>query len=371
MVEIWVLSVGFAKDIGQGRAAEEKQCNGDWVEVFNKEVVDYVSEIRPDAVVRGFLMTLDNFQAIIDSAPADALVVNLCDGCDVDGTPGPCVMRALSKRGLRYTGASVPFFHISTYKWLMKSRFAANGVGYPRGITVFDDGSPLVEQSFEIGHLSADICQEGRDWTYVSRLRETFSRVEMTFPLFLKPADSYASVGIDSKLSIAHDFAAVESRVNSLLRQGFQAIIIEEFIEGGEYTVAVLESRGLDGERVVTAHPSQRDFRGQSAQHKFMSWTDDDVWIVDVEDKSMIEPLKQIAIASFHACEGNAYARVDIRRNNATGTLHVLEVNANCALGKGCVTDNVLSLAGVSMRDFFKTLLDTIQHLPVGPQETG
>src|ERR1700677_1577131 len=62
-----------------------------------------------------------NLDAVIAQvASEDAVVLNLCDGIEDSGTPGACVIRALERAGIRFTGADSEFYSISTSKLMMK-----------------------------------------------------------------------------------------------------------------------------------------------------------------------------------------------------------------------------------------------------------
>jgi D-alanine-D-alanine ligase len=49
--------------------------------------------------------------------------LNLCDGDEVNGTPGISVVKLLEEKGLVYTGSDEFFYHITTSKIPMKQAF--------------------------------------------------------------------------------------------------------------------------------------------------------------------------------------------------------------------------------------------------------
>jgi D-alanine-D-alanine ligase len=51
-------------------------------------------------------------------------------------------------------------------------------------------------------------------------------------------------------------------------------------------------------------------------------------------DPSLVEQLKQLSLDAFRSCGGKGYARLDIRKDEATGKLYMLEVNAQCGLSE-------------------------------------
>ena len=78
-------------------------------------------------------VTMENFASVIKSI-ADSkngktpLVLNLCDGDEVNGTPGVSVIHELEKHGLIYTGSDAYFYNITTSKIPMKKAFDKAGV---------------------------------------------------------------------------------------------------------------------------------------------------------------------------------------------------------------------------------------------------
>ena len=62
----------------------------------NSEKLDYFKELETmtrdlhlEPVLQKVVLT--NVVAVIDSIPVGEYILNLCDGCDVDGVPGPSV----------------------------------------------------------------------------------------------------------------------------------------------------------------------------------------------------------------------------------------------------------------------------------------
>ena len=78
-------------------------------------------------------VTMDNYKEIIRSIAESSngktpLVLNLCDGDEVNGTPGISVIRELEKHGLVYTGSDAHFYATTTSKIPMKKAFDKAGV---------------------------------------------------------------------------------------------------------------------------------------------------------------------------------------------------------------------------------------------------
>ena len=70
-------------------------------------------------------------------------------------------------------------------------------------------------------------------------------RVDLTFPLIVKPVAEDASIGIDDG-AVVNDMAALAERVKFLWREFRQPALVEEFIAGREFCVSVLASSPTD-----------------------------------------------------------------------------------------------------------------------------
>ena len=78
-------------------------------------------------------VTMQNYKEIIGSIKRKSgrkvpLVLNLCDGDEVNGTPGISVIHELEKNQLIYTGSDAHYYNITTSKIPMKKAFDKAGV---------------------------------------------------------------------------------------------------------------------------------------------------------------------------------------------------------------------------------------------------
>lgn len=257
------------------------------------------------------------------AAEGDLIVFNICDGTVSDGFPGIEVVAALEASSLPYTGASEDFYRVTTSKAASKERLKAAGVAT----------SPWV----------------------LARVPEDVDRAAATlpFPLFIKPDVSAGSYGIQID-SVVRDAAAAHRQFNAvragLHGQTFEddAVLIERFIEGREFTVLVVEDPrerlGLfvlaPGERVFDAAlpPSERflayeRYWGEPVPGRpIPDLPTDPCHRYALAPPDLSPALADLARRAFRAVDGTGYARVDIRLDEPSGELLVLEVNAQCGL---------------------------------------
>ena len=88
-------------------------------------------------------------------------------------------------------------------------------------------------------------------------------QVDMQFPLFVKPAREGSSMGISSH-SIVRDEAELRRQVDWVVRSYKQPALVEEYLSGREFTVAVL---GRPDARQVSFHP---ELYGEDGFHRFL-----------------------------------------------------------------------------------------------------
>jgi D-alanine-D-alanine ligase len=274
-------------------------------------------------------VTQENYQAIINDIAATTsyqtpVVLNLCDGDEVNGTPGVSVIHYLKEKQLIYTGADAAFYDNTTSKIVMKELFDKAGIPHAKwaGIT---------KRSQNLN----GIC------TYVGT------------PLIVKPAVSGGSMGLGVK-NVVHNDEELNALVQELFEGyrgwdfSFGGLVAEQFINGPEYTVFLSGSYHTPRSRKVYP-PVERIFHKDLPDtEKFLSF--DRLWETYEQEKplgeyedfyqyhlpaiSLHKKIMDLSWKAYCAVEGTGYGRIDIRMDKATGKLYVLEVNAQCGLSE-------------------------------------
>ncbi len=165
-------------------------------------------------------------------------------------------------------------------------------------------------------------------------------KLELTFPLIVKPAFEDASVGIEND-SIVENTKKLKERINYILTYFQQPVLVEEFIDGRELNVAIL------GDKDPVALPiSEIDFT-RMPDHLYNIVSYQAKWDPLHEayhktipscpaklPKKIEQKVKDTALKAFRTMGCRDYARVDMRlsKNNE---LFVLEVNPNPDLTEG------------------------------------
>jgi D-alanine-D-alanine ligase-like ATP-grasp enzyme len=223
--------------------------------------------------------------------------LNLCDGAWDEPRPGIEVVDALERLELAFTGAGTAFYEPS--REAMKRVCHYLDIPSPRGVTVRG------------GDEAASV---------LARLR---------FPLIVKHPNSYSSIGL-TPASRVQTLAELEEQIDRMA-DGFGGALVEEFVEGREFTVLVAGQAG---------HPTPKAYApvecvlpaGETLKHYDLKWRDYQLlqWR-PVADDALARQLMRISAELFQGLGGSGYARCDIRLS-ATGIPFVLEINPNCAV---------------------------------------
>lgn len=257
----------------------------------------------------------------------DAFVC-LCDGTRDEDTAGVEVVVELETLGLAYTGAGPEFFDPS--RLAQKDACTTVGVDTPRH--VFAHGE--AEASWAADHLR--------------------------FPLLVKHPNSYGSLGLVPADRVERP-AELWPRVASKVAE-FGGALIEEFVEGSEYSVLVAEPAGGNGQPrswmpVEVVFPP-----GETFKHFNLKWMDHEQFsTVPVTDAALRERLQHAAGQVFLGLDGTGYARIDLRMD-AEGRIFVLDVNPNPGIfyppGQLATADFILSQSPGGHRGFLQYILD-------------
>ncbi len=198
-------------------------------------------------------VTMKNYKEVIASIKKKSgrkipLVFNLCDGDEINGTPGVSVIDELEKSRLIYTGSDDLFYNITTSKIPMKKAFDEAGVSTAKWEII--DGS---EESIK------GICKR------------------LGAPLIIKPAVSGGSMGVSVKNVVYTDKELLE-RVKEI-KKGYRGwnlladgLFVEQFITGPEFTSFVVGSATNPAECLVYP-PVERIFHESlPEEEKFLSF---------------------------------------------------------------------------------------------------
>jgi D-alanine-D-alanine ligase len=321
-LKIWVLAPNLVT----------KDSNIDYYYDFTQSIEEYTRAFAAlDLPWIWQPVTLLDYREIIDRIAEEEregrsypVVLNLCDGDEVNGTPGVSVIRCLEEKKLVYTGSSEYFYTITTSKLPMKEAFDTAGV----------PTAPWVS-----------ITSPDQDWDAII--------AKVGVPLIVKPAISGGSMGVGVR-NVVQNAKELEEQVRQMFG-GYRGwnltadgILAEAFVTGPEFTTMITGSASIPSSCKVYP-PVERVFHESLPEtEKFLSF--DRLWEIYEEEQPMpneanffeykapavelVASLERISLDAYTAVGGTGYTRVDIRMDARNGNLYVLEVNAQCGLSE-------------------------------------
>ncbi len=225
------------------------------------------------------------------------VIFNLCDGAVGDDRPGIEVVKILEETNIPFTGASSGFYEPTRKE--MKMACIKAGIRFPRG--------------FEIYSLS-----------------ETESLKDLNFPMIVKHPNSYNSIGM-TKDSVVFNENSLIAEISRMLEK-FKGSLVEEYIDGSEYTALVVENAKQPSNPVVFQPMEVLFPEGESFKHFDLKWKSHvSMKYIPVKNAHISDKIKQMSSSMFKAMNGNGYARCDLRMNSS-GELFMLEINPNCSI---------------------------------------
>jgi len=278
------------------------------------------------------------------------IVLNLCDGDEVNGTPGISVIKSLKEEGLIFSGADEYFYRITTSKIPMKNCFDLHGIPNAQWT--------IIDEKYDAENIFNTVAP----------------------PVIVKPAVSGGSMGVGVRNVVEH-IDDLNHLIDSL-KEGYRGwdlmvdgLIAEKFIAGREFTVLICGNYN-NPDRIHVYPPVERVFHSSLPEkEKFLSF--DRLWETYETEEAMPEngnfydyesvdealgfDICQITKNAFIATGGSGYARADLRMDNESGKLYMLEINAQCGISEDenfTSIGAILRFAGITFSDLIKEILE-------------
>lgn len=289
------LTIGLLFNLGKGDPPEEGEPPDAHAELDAEHTIAAVAGALRWAGHQVVLIEGDQrVGEKLKEQPLD-IAFNMCEGIRGESRESQ-VPALLEMLGIPYTGSSVLSLAVSLDKPTAKKLLAYHGVPTPR----------------------FRVVPPGRR----ADLRG------LRFPLFVKPAHEGSSMGITPD-SVCRDRASLDEQVGRVHRLYRQDALVEEFIDGREFTVGVIGNvdplvlpiMEINFQLCPPEHGSVYSYQFKT------EWDADDYYLcpAPVSDE-LAARLRRTALDAYRALECRDLGRVDIRLGR-DGTPQVLEVN--------------------------------------------
>lgn len=270
------------------------------------ETNDY-KEISNDNYIKAFNSDLFN--------NVDLVFIGLHGKWGEDGT----VQSLLELKGLKYTGSNILSSSISMDKIMSKILFGHYGVFTPKWLS-YDKHTVNIESVKN--NIKSDI----------------------NFPCVIKPNDQGSTVG----LSVVNNENEIEDAVNLAFNYS-DKILIEEYIDGYEMTVGIIENKALP---VLEIKPKHNLYDYECKYTSGMS-----EYIVPADIPKETEQLLQAqALLAFNSLGCSGYGRVDFRVSRDYKP-YCLEVNTLPGMTSTSLVPKMAKATGIMFEDLIDRII--------------
>ena len=358
---------------------ETNDANIDYYYDYSQSIAEYTAVFAELGVVWEWKQVgMDNFKAVIDliaatvaSEGATPILLNLCDGDEINNVPGISVIHYLLEKQLLFTGADAYFYKVTTSKIPMKECFD----GY------FKNDADM--QSLKLLNNSNSTTVATPAWRAIHSMESIPTDIfnVLGTPIIVKPAISGGSMGVGIG-NVVNNWDELQQQVSKMFN-GYRGwnltdggIIAESYIKGCEFTVLIVG----DYLRKHEAHiypPVERVFHHSLPSHeRFLSF--DRLWEIYEDETAMPNDeyfyeyaspkaalhssIMELAWDAFEAVKGKGYARIDLRSDENSGQLYVLEVNAQCGISKDEDYTSIGAILRFANTSFTQLVAEIINH---------
>ncbi len=161
----------------------------------------------------------------------------------------------------------------------------------------------------------------------VVRRPEDVAAVDLRYPLFAKPLAEGTGKGINAASKIV-DRAALDRLCRELLERFRQPVLVEEFLSGREFTVALLGTG--DEARVIGTLEILLKAEAEAEVYSYVNKEQCEELVVyrlgRPGDDAEVRQTEEVALAAWRALECRDGGRLDLR-SDSTGRPHFIEAN--------------------------------------------
>ena len=174
---------------------------------------------------------------------------------------------------------------------------------------------------------------------------------ELGFPVFVKPSSEGSSVGVfrvlkDADLEPAIVFA----------KEYAGELLMEQMVQGEEYTVGILGETALPSIRIVPA--------GEWYDYHAKYIADDTQYQCPGMEGAEEEEIRRVALAAFRAAGCTGWGRVDVMRDRVRG-LQLIEVNTAPGMTSHSLVPKAAGNVGIGFEELCWRILEQTVQEPI------
>lgn len=241
----------------------------------------------------------------------------------IHGTPGEDgkLQGYFDMLGIPYTGCDATTSALTFNKRFTVAAAAFSGIAVAKSVHLYHSDSFSVESLFN----------------------------QLTLPVFVKPNNGGSSIGM-SKVTRKEDLQAA---IEKAFREDKQ-VLIEEFVEGREFTAGVFKTKGNIIVLPLTEVKSKKEFFDFQAKYEGFSIETTPALV----EESIAEQVRQAAKKIYHVFNCKGIIRIDFIYNAEKQMPFMLEVNTIPGQSEASVVPQQVKAMGWSLHQFYTALLE-------------
>ena len=279
------LKITILYDITEEHDKAEAEAEGEKVTLVAEQVEQTLKKIGHEVKRLAAKPNLRDLTGRIANDDAD-LIFNLCESLGGVSQHEQHVAALLEVMGRRFTGAAAIGLTLAQDKALSKKIFSFHGLPYPKFSTI------------DAGEV---------EWSD-----------DLKFPLFVKPQNEDASIGIDSK-AVVQNVKELMERISYIQTEFKAPALIEEYIEGREIYIGVLGNEPPEALPILEWDFSKMPAGVPKIASSEAKWDEDSAYKdapeffpTDIPEE-VYKKLQEAAVLAFKSLRLRDYGRVDMR----------------------------------------------------------
>ncbi len=174
---------------------------------------------------------------------------------------------------------------------------------------------------------------------------------QLTFPVFIKPNNGGSSIGMSKVNEPSEELGLA---IEKAFKEDDQ-VLIEEFIQGREFTIGVFKTHGKIVTMPITEVISKKDFFDYEA--KYVKGMSEEITPA-VVDEAIAEKIRTSAAKIYGMLNCRGVVRIDFIYNEANAQPYMLEVNTVPGQSEASIVPQQVKAMGLTLKDFYSALLE-------------
>ncbi len=174
---------------------------------------------------------------------------------------------------------------------------------------------------------------------------------QLSFPVFVKPNNGGSSIGMSRVNNPSEELGKA---IEKAFKEDNQ-VLVEEFIEGREFTIGVFQSKGEIITLPFTEIKTKKEFF--DFQAKYTAGFTDEITPAEVEE-SIAEKVRAAAKKIYQVFNCRGIVRIDFIYNEKKGVPFMLEINTVPGQTEASLVPQQVKAMGWNLTDFYSALVD-------------